>query len=146
MSKGWYAGCQYDGDIAAAKKVLANLDDYYPGAKEYEVAGFFWCQGDKDMRNPAHFEKYEENLIQLIKALRKDFDAPDAKFVSASLGQTKAGSKGGWSDSRCHEGRSGKQRPRAQGQGGICLHEPTLEGGWFQWSLRWQSGNLSKCW
>ena len=95
MSKGWYAGCQYDGDVAAAKKVLENLDKYYPGAKEYEVAGFFWWQGDKDMRNPAHYERYEKNLIQLIKALRKDFDAPDAKFVTASLGQTKKGSKGG---------------------------------------------------
>jgi hypothetical protein len=95
MSKGWYAGCQYDGDIAAAKKVLENLDKYYPGAKEYEVAGFFWWQGDKDMRNAAHFEQYEKNLIQLIKALRKDFDAPEAQFVSASLGQTKEGSKGG---------------------------------------------------
>jgi len=95
MSKGWYAGCQYDGDVAAAKKALDNLDDYYPGAKDYEVAGFFWWQGDKDMRNPAHFEMYEKNLIQLIKALRKDFDAPNAKFVTASLGQTKKSSKGG---------------------------------------------------
>jgi hypothetical protein len=95
MSKGWYAGCQYDGDIAAAKKVLENLDKYYPDAKEYEVAGFFWWQGDKDMRNAAHFEKYEENLIQLIKELRKDFEAPDALFVTASLGQTKKGSNGG---------------------------------------------------
>ena len=95
MSKGWYAGCQYDGDVAAAKKVLENLDNYYPGAKEYEVAGFFWWQGDKDMRNPAHYEMYEKNLTQLIKALRKDFDAPEALFVSASLGQTQKGSKGG---------------------------------------------------
>ncbi len=95
MSKGWYAGCQYDGDVAAAKKALDNLDDYYPGAKDYEVAGFFWWQGDKDMRNAAHFEKYEENLIQLIKSLRKDFDAPGARFVTASLGQTQKGSQGG---------------------------------------------------
>jgi len=91
----WYAGCQYDGDIAAAKKVLENLDKYYPGAKGYEVAGFFWWQGDKDMRNAAHYERYEQNLIQLIKALRKDFNAPEAKFVTASLGQTKKGSSGG---------------------------------------------------
>ena len=92
---GWYAGCQYDGDVAAAKKVLKNLDKYYPGAKKYEVAGFFWWQGDKDMRNAAHVEKYEENLIHLIKSLRKDFDAPDAKSVTASLGQTKKGSTRG---------------------------------------------------
>lgn len=91
----WYAGCQYDGDIAAAKKVLENLDKYYPGAKSYEVARFFWWQGDKDMRNAAHYEQYEKNLIQLIQTLRKDFDTPDAKFVTASLGQTKKGSKGG---------------------------------------------------
>jgi len=75
--------------------VLANLDKYYPGAKKYEVAGFFWWQGDKDMRNAAHCEKYEKHLIQLIQSLRKDFDAPDAKFVTASLGQTKKGSQGG---------------------------------------------------
>jgi hypothetical protein len=91
----WYAGCQYDGDVAAAKKVLAELDKYYPGAKEYEVAGFFWWQGDKDMRNAAHYETYEKNLVQLIKALREDFNAPEARFVTASLGQTKKGSQGG---------------------------------------------------
>ncbi len=95
MSKGWYAGCQYDGDIAAAKKVLENLDTYYPGAKEYEVVGFFWWQGDKDMRNPAHAERYGKNLVQLIRALRKDFDNPDAFFVTASLGQTVMGAKSG---------------------------------------------------
>ncbi len=92
---GWYAGLQYDDDVRNAKSVLSNLKTYYPGATKYEVAGFFWWQGDKDMRNPGHFGKYEENLTRLIKALRKEFDAPDAKFVTASLGQTKKGSKGG---------------------------------------------------
>ena len=38
---GWYAGMQYDGDIDNAKKVLSELDKYYPGAEKYEVAGFF---------------------------------------------------------------------------------------------------------
>ena len=50
----WYAGMQYDGDIARAKKVLAELDKYYPGGKKYEVAGFFWWQGDRDSRSAAH--------------------------------------------------------------------------------------------
>lgn len=85
----WYAGKQYDSDIAAAKRVLADLEKYYPGAKDYEVAGFFWWQGDKDFRNPGHAAKYEENLMRLLKALRKDFDAPEAKLVIATLGQTK---------------------------------------------------------
>lgn len=90
----WYAGVQYDGDTAAAKKVLANLGQHYPGATEYEVAGFFWWQGDKDFRNNAHAAKYEENLMNLLDALRKDFDAPEAKLVCASLGQTKKGTGG----------------------------------------------------
>ena len=85
---GWQAGLQYDGDIARAKDVLANLDKYYPGAKEYEVAGFLWWQGDKDRYNAGHAEKYEKNLNNLIASLRKDFSAPKAKFVCATLGQT----------------------------------------------------------
>lgn len=85
---GWKAGVQYDGDIARAKQVLSELDKYYPGAKEYEIAGFFWWQGDKDRYNAGHSQKYEKNLVNLIKQLRKEFDAPRAKFVCATLGQT----------------------------------------------------------
>lgn len=85
---GWKAGVQYDGDVARAKNVLNDLGKYYPGATEYEVAGFLWWQGDKDRYNEGHAIKYEENLINLIAALRKDFDAPKAKFVCATLGQT----------------------------------------------------------
>ena len=91
---GWYAGMQYDGDIARAKKVLSELDKYYPGATEYEVAGFFFWQGDKDRYNAGHAHRYEQNLVQLIKALRKDFNAPNAKFVCATLGQTAKGAEG----------------------------------------------------
>ena len=87
----WYAGLQYDGDIARAKKVLSELDKYYPGANSYEVAGFFWWQGDRDSRSEALASRYEKNLVQLIKQLRKDFDAPNAKFVCATLGQTEKG-------------------------------------------------------
>jgi len=85
---GWKAGVQYDGDVARAKDVLKNLGTYYPGATEYEVAGFLWWQGDKDRYNAGHASMYEKNLNNLIAALRKDFNAPKAKFVCATLGQT----------------------------------------------------------
>ena len=85
---GWKAGVQYDGDVARAKEVLNNLEKYYPGATGYEVAGFLWWQGDKDRYNQGHAAMYEKNLNNLIAALRKDFDAPNAKFVCATLGQT----------------------------------------------------------
>ena len=91
---GWYAGFQYDVDTRNAKAVLADLGTYYPGATEYEVAGFFWWQGDKDFRNKAHATKYEENLIALLAALRKEFNAPEAKMVIATLGQTKKDANG----------------------------------------------------
>ena len=87
----WYAGMQYDGDIARAKSVLAELDKYYPGANKYEIAGFFWWQGDRDSRSAALSSRYEKNLVHLIKQLRKDFDAPNAKFVCATLGHTEIG-------------------------------------------------------
>ena len=91
----WYAGMQYDGDIARAKKVLSELDKFYPDAKSYEVAGFFWWQGDRDSRSEALSSRYEKNLVHLIKTLRKDFNAPNAKFVCASLGQSKKGATDG---------------------------------------------------
>jgi hypothetical protein len=83
----WYAGKQWDDDIGNAKKVLSELDTYYPGAKGYEVAGFFWWQGEKDAGNAAHAERYEQNLVHLIKQLRKEFDAPNAKFVMGTIGE-----------------------------------------------------------
>jgi Carbohydrate esterase, sialic acid-specific acetylesterase len=75
----WYAGVQYDGDVRAALDVLADLKTYYPEATKYEVAGFFFWQGEKDCGNPEWADRYEANLVQFIKALRKDFEAPNAR-------------------------------------------------------------------
>ncbi len=129
----WYAGKQYDSDIAAAKKVLANLGEYYPGATKYEVAGFFWWQGDKDFRNSAHAAKYEENLINLIAALRKDFDAPNAKFVAATLGQTDKATKSGtlgtiFDAIMAIDGESGKY-PAHKGKVASVYSHPLSKGG-----------------
>lgn len=87
-SVNWHAGLQYEGDVARAKDVLSKLAEAYPSATQYEVAGFIWWQGDKDRYKEGHAAMYERNLNNLIAALRKDFDAPKAKFVCATLGQT----------------------------------------------------------
>ena len=86
----WYAGKQYDDCIAAAHDVLNNFDKEFPHWKGrgYEIEGFAWWQGDKDRYNDAHAVQYEKNLVQLIKTFRKEFNAPKAKFVVATLGQT----------------------------------------------------------
>lgn len=81
----WYAGRQYDADTAHAKAVLRQLEDYYPGynGQGYEVAGFVWWQGHKD-QDPGLASRYEVNLVRLIESLRRDFQAPQAKFVLAT--------------------------------------------------------------
>ncbi len=87
----WYAGKQWDDDIANAKKVLSELDKHYPGAQKYEVAGIFFWQGEKDCGNDVHASHYEENLVNVIKAVRKEFNAPNAKFVMGTLGEASKG-------------------------------------------------------
>ncbi len=87
----WYAGMQYDGDVANAKSVLAELDTHFPGAGGYEIAGFFFWQGDKDRYDAGLASHYEQNLVHLIGQLRRDFDSPSAKFVCATLGQSEKG-------------------------------------------------------
>jgi len=79
----WYAGKQYDDDVAKAKAVLADIGKYYPGADSYEIAGFVWFQGHKD-QDPVYASRYEQNLANLIKALRKEFNAPKVPFVLAT--------------------------------------------------------------
>lgn len=91
---GWRAGIQYDGDVARAKAVLDDIGTYYPGHSEYEIAGFFWWQGDKDRYNAGHAMRYEQNMVQLIDQLRVEFNAPNAPFVAATLGQTQLGDGG----------------------------------------------------
>lgn len=105
----WYAGVQYDGDTRAAKEVLKDLGKYYPGAKEFEIAGFFFWQGAKDTGRGGRADTYETNLVHLINDLRKDFDAPNAPFVCATMGQEKKGAK--ICDAQLAvDGRSGKYK------------------------------------
>lgn len=90
----WYAGKQYDDCFNAAKEVLAKFDEKYPQWKGrgYEIAGFGWWQGHKDGgeqgKDPAGIpaQRYEQNLVHLIKTLRKEFNAPNAPFVVATCG------------------------------------------------------------
>ena len=90
----WYAGKQWDTDIGDAKKALANLEKHYPGAKSYEVAGFFFWQGERDAGSAGHASRYEKNLVHFIKSLRKEFNAPNAKFVLATMGESVKGGTG----------------------------------------------------
>jgi hypothetical protein len=124
----WYAGKQYDDDIANAKKVLGDL----PGAQNYEVAGFFWWQGDKDRYDDGLASHYEQNLVRLIKVLREEFDAPGAPFVLATLGQTERGADGNegliLDAMLAVDGQSGKY-PEFKGNVATVYTHPLSQGG-----------------
>ena len=83
----WYAGKQYDDCFQAAHEVLNNFGKNFPQWKDqgYEIAGFVWWQGHKD-GNVVHAGRYEQNLVHLIKTLRKEFKAPKAPFVVGTIG------------------------------------------------------------
>ena len=128
----WWAGKQYDDDTADAKKVLADLDKHYPGAKGYEVAGFFFWQGEKDGGNAVHAGHYEQNLVAFIKALRKDFNAPNAKFVLATMGEATKGMTGNTGKvlegHLAVDGASGKH-PEFKGNVATIYSHPMAQGG-----------------
>lgn len=128
----WYAGKQYDDDVAHAKQVLGDLNKFYPGQTQYEVAGFFFWQGEKDGGNPAHAGRYEQNLVQFIKQLRKDFNAPGAKFVLATLGESTKGSGGNAGKileaQLAVDGKSGKY-PEFKGNVATVYANPLSKGG-----------------
>ena len=128
----WYAGKQWDDDISYAKTVLAELDKHYPGATGYEVAGFFFWQGEKDAGNPGHAARYEQNLVHFIKTVRKEFNAPAAKFVLATMGESaKGGTGNGGLVLDAHlavDGATGKH-PEFKGNVATIYTNPMAQGG-----------------
>merc|ERR1711957_239612 len=128
----WMAGEQYDGDNNRTEHILANISAYYPGATKYEVAGFFWWQGDRDSRDMGLADRYEQNLVLLINSLRKQFNSPNAKFVTASLGQTVKGATDGGGKildaMLAVDGKSGKY-PAFKGNVAAVYTHPLSKGG-----------------
>jgi len=128
----WYAGKQWDDDISHAKTVLSELDKHYPGATKHEVAGFFFWQGEKDAGNPGHAARYERNLVHFIKQVRKEFNAPNAKFVLATMGESAKGGTGlGGQILEAHlavDGNAGKY-PEFKGNVATIYTHPMAQGG-----------------
>jgi len=83
----WYAGIQYDEFVAEVHAVLNSFKTEYPqyASQGYQIAGFVWWQGHKDQGEPLA-SRYELNLVNLIRALRREFNAPRAPFVLATIG------------------------------------------------------------
>lgn len=86
-SSGGKLGDKYTKVVQTVKAAMENLPVIAPGyteAQGYELVGLFWNQGLSDMNEPQASE-YEANLVNLIKDLRKDLDAPQ---MLVSIGVT----------------------------------------------------------
>jgi len=80
-----WCGLEYDLMVEGVHKTLDNIDKVVPGYKGqgYEIAGFVWWQGHKDAGQTK--AQYEGHLVNLIKDLRKEFNAPNMKAVVATV-------------------------------------------------------------
>ncbi len=81
-----WEGLEYRLMVKGVRETLEKIDQYIPGYKGqgYEIAGFCWFQGHKDSGSTK--EEYEQCLVNLIKDLRKDLNAPGMKAVVATVG------------------------------------------------------------
>ncbi|MBM3995117.1 MAG: sialate O-acetylesterase, partial [Planctomycetes bacterium] len=70
------------GAYAAMKQWVDCAIAAKPGLK---VGGFFWLQGESDAVKGDHAKDYEANLTELVKKVRKDFDAPKLPVVIAKI-------------------------------------------------------------
>jgi len=80
-SSGGEVGPYYTKMIEEVHAALAELK-----GQEYEIAGFVWQQGWNDMCNKDAIPEYADNLVNLVKDLRKEFNAPNMPVVVGELG------------------------------------------------------------
>ena len=75
--------------VAYVHDTLNNLKKHFAGYDEsagYEIAGFVWFQGYNDLFGVNSRKEYGQNLVGLIKDLRKEFKAPQMKVVVGVMG------------------------------------------------------------
>jgi len=82
-------GVYYRLMIDHVKKVLADprrIVPDYDAKAGYEISGFVWFQGWNDMCIAPAIPEYTQNLVNLIKDLRKEFKSPKMPVVVGELG------------------------------------------------------------
>ncbi len=87
-SSGGEVGKYFTLMIAQVREALANLKTEFPGyhGGGYEFAGFVWYHGWNDGVNPkTAVPEYETNLVNLIKDVRKELNAPKLPVVIGEL-------------------------------------------------------------
>ena len=87
-SSGGEVGPYYTKMITQVRDALTHLKRDFPGydGGGYELAGFVWYHGWNDGVDPKHaIPEYEQNLVNLIHDVRKEFNAPKLPVIVGEL-------------------------------------------------------------
>ena len=87
-SSGGETGVYYTKMIQEVRDSLTHLKRDFPAynGAGYELAGFVWYHGWNDGVDPERaVPQYEENLVNLIKDVRKEFQSPNLPIVIGEL-------------------------------------------------------------
>jgi hypothetical protein len=98
-SSGGTVGPYYTKMLADVRDALEHLKTDFPKyeGQGYELAGFVWYQGWNDGVDPKNaVPEYEKNLVNLIKDVRKDLNAPHLPVVIGELTGPWVDAPGSW--------------------------------------------------
>jgi hypothetical protein len=80
-------GKYYRETMALTKSALKNVKELVPGSDgKYNLVGFGWHQGWNDRINDKFNAEYEANMVNFIRDVRKDLEAPKLLFVIGETG------------------------------------------------------------
>ncbi len=116
-SSGGEVGPYYKKMLAEVRLGLDNLKTDFPAyqGQGYELAGFVWYHGWNDGVDPKNaVPQYEENLVNLIKDVRKDLSAPQLPVVIGELTGPWVDAPGAWATLRKAQARAAN-RPEFKG-------------------------------
>jgi hypothetical protein len=102
-SSGGEVGPYYAKMVSEVREALANLRKDFPtySGQGYELAGFVWYQGWNDGVDPKKaVPEYEQNLVNLIKDVRKEFKTPNLPVVVGELTGPWVDAPGEWATLR----------------------------------------------
>ena len=96
-SSGGETGQYYKMMVRDAREAMANVQAEWPAAGKAELAGFVWYQGWNDGVDPkSAVPEYEQNLVNLIIDIRKEFNKPDLPVVVGELTGPWVKAPGAW--------------------------------------------------
>lgn len=98
-SSGGEVGKYYTLMVAQVRETLANLDHEFPTLRGHGcyLAGFVWYQGWNDgVNGKTAVPEYEQNLVNLINDVRREFKTPKLPFVIGELTGPWVKAEGAW--------------------------------------------------